>query len=729
MVVSYSKNPGASRTGKLRVIYEDNQVYEIEFAQEGTFIFQEWTKYGLTIEDVASGTSSWGDINRDGYYDWYMSGSKNGYGEYFADHLYTNQSLRFTETPLPDLPSLNYGHSVMADVNNDGWVDLVVTGEQEDRDKITRIFLNKGNNQFDTLATPIPGFIYGSIAVKDFDNDGRVDMMISGEFPDASGPAIQWFRNTSNGFIPDSTLTASLRERSSLSPADFDNDGDLDVFVSGYGFLVNENGTFRYDSINLGGGDFYEDASATDINGDGLIDVFAAGNIFQNLGGYEFRQVRSDGIDNAFGEHSWGDIDADGDLDFVGSYNYPSGVLIYEDLGDFTFKLLLSEIVSDYEGPSNNIPHLVDINQDKKLDLIYTNDKACCLEERARMFLNRHSKANTTPEAPSNLSDSVNLETAYFYWDKGVDLETTSDALSYNLQVKDAKGNFIVHSNSQGSSLLIPERGLTSSNRWKTVFPKPGRYAWSVQTVDNGLLVSEFSPEKEVELVRHLSFENEATYQAGKIAAIRWRSAFVDSVRISLESQDNLIDIAYNEPKRYDWSIPIDLPPGTYTLYIQDPVSEIIDSTQVTIIPGLNITLPEQNTSQQINRSIEIKWSSEHIDSIRIEYISATDDTKGIVTNTIANEGTYQWAIPVITPGEYLLQISDVASASYDTVRIILQPYLELVHPAEDSTYYTQSDILVSWQKYFVDSVRVVYQTQQGYLQQDIALTNLDQIT
>jgi hypothetical protein len=95
-------------------------------------------------------------------------------------------------------------------------------------------------------ASVVPGLrsLYGtSVAWGDFDNDGRLDFLLTGttdgEFPPVAGNELsQLWRNTGAGF---SNVTASVApglpgvSSGSMAWGDFDNDGRLDFLLTGAG--------------------------------------------------------------------------------------------------------------------------------------------------------------------------------------------------------------------------------------------------------------------------------------------------------------------------------------------------------------------------------------------------------------------------------------------------------------------------------------------------------------
>jgi hypothetical protein len=131
---------------------------------------------------------------------------------------------------------------VWFDANKDGWLDLFVGCETQPgkgRTHPTQLFLNRGNGTF-AEATAIAGvavvgFVRG-VAAGDFDNDGWPDLYVS-----MLDQPNRLFRNDGKGatgvHFTDITAHAGVGDPKSSFPCwfwDYDNDGWLDLFTSGY---------------------------------------------------------------------------------------------------------------------------------------------------------------------------------------------------------------------------------------------------------------------------------------------------------------------------------------------------------------------------------------------------------------------------------------------------------------------------------------------------------------
>ncbi|MEP0711518.1 VCBS repeat-containing protein [Algoriphagus sp.] len=132
------------------------------------------------------------------------------------------------------------------DVNKDGHKDLiVVNGDNADLSIIpkyfhgVRVYLNDGQNQFsESWFYPIYGA--SSLELADFDGDGDLDLFVMSFYPESSQAPKQdllYFRqDTAGGFEP-FVMEQNFEESwMTLTAGDIDKDGDVDVFLGAFDF-------------------------------------------------------------------------------------------------------------------------------------------------------------------------------------------------------------------------------------------------------------------------------------------------------------------------------------------------------------------------------------------------------------------------------------------------------------------------------------------------------------
>jgi hypothetical protein len=172
---------------------------------------------------------------------------------------------------------LNYTVLSLAvgDFNRDGKTDVVVTTNGNGQSVSMKIFLSNGNGTFRsgaTLAVPL----YAGVSAVDVNGDGNIDLVISG----FSSP-IEVYLGNGDGTFQSPISGPSSTYAGALNFGDFDRDGKLDIAVgtySGIAFLAgNGNGTFQNPVYSNSSIQFCCQFAIGDVTGDGKLDLVTNG--------------------------------------------------------------------------------------------------------------------------------------------------------------------------------------------------------------------------------------------------------------------------------------------------------------------------------------------------------------------------------------------------------------------------------------------------------------------
>lgn len=200
-----------------------------------------------------------GDVNGDGKEDFYISGSRTFSGALF---VHENGSFKEKSGPWRNNKSSEELGSVFFDADNDNDLDLyVVSGSNEfslyDKAMSDHLYINDGKGNFSDQSTDRLPVMFESgqcVIAEDYDQDGDIDLFVPGRqtplmYPRA--PRSHLLNNDGGKFTEVPLMMSDLRSPGMITDAsfdDFDGDGDLDLICVGewmpVSFFENEGGQF-----------------------------------------------------------------------------------------------------------------------------------------------------------------------------------------------------------------------------------------------------------------------------------------------------------------------------------------------------------------------------------------------------------------------------------------------------------------------------------------------------
>src|ERR1043166_7544032 len=211
---------------------------------------------GVVLLGLSRATAAWGDFDGDGDLDLAMTGLDiSGIP---VTRVYRNDGGVFT--PLAgNFTGVFAGSIAWGDYDGDGRLDLLITGITSAGPSgvaITKLYHNDGGGVFTSVPHPFPNSYVGSAAWGDYNGDGKLDLAITGATT-GGGLLAAIFRNEGGGVFTDIGANLPGMDLGFVAWGDFNNDGQLDLLFSGNsndGFVTriyrNDGGTFT--DVNAG---------------------------------------------------------------------------------------------------------------------------------------------------------------------------------------------------------------------------------------------------------------------------------------------------------------------------------------------------------------------------------------------------------------------------------------------------------------------------------------------
>ena len=328
----------------------------------------------------------------------------------FSQNLISQTFVEVTNTPFPGIYNSS---SAFGDVDNDGDLDLIISGRigPSGKNTISKLYTNDGTGVFTVQIAPFAGAHSGDAKFADIDADNDLDVIIAGNNGSYTGQTILYTNDGKGNFteitgyplMPNclaSNIPQGLRW-GKLAFGDIDGDNDLDIVTAGndecqivgaaVGLYTNDgNGAYTevistntsLQGTQIGSLDF------ADVNGDNKEDILITGSLKATL--YINNGSNSPKATNPFtgvevSNAEFADIDNDGDQDvLITGQNSNKNLIadLYTNDGAGNFTLVSGTSITGLAVASIKFE---DIDNDNDLDLFLTGSKNASISSKSQV--------------------------------------------------------------------------------------------------------------------------------------------------------------------------------------------------------------------------------------------------------------------------------------------------------------------------------------------------------
>ena len=338
--------------------------------------------------NVGGSKAAWGDFDNDGFVDLFA-------GEFVWRNEGGKKFTQFIKLG---------GEGIWGDFDNDGFIDVFLYSHRT----LMRNEAGKSFKEVAEMIPPLPMSVTRGAAWGDFNGDGFLDLYVGAYETPGYQPDAILLSEGGKQFKLAWQQTDDVDPSRGITAADFDEDGDLDVYVSNY--RLEQNQLWRNDGSGK----------------------------FTNVGQTHGVAGTDDGWTYSYGHtigSAWGDLDSDGHLDlFVGNFSHPPAwqdrPRFYRNMGpakDFQFEDMTGRAGLAWQ-ESFASPALGDVDNDGLLDLYFTTVYG---GDHNVLYINRGDFRFADITATAGIPETPIYQAAFADFDNDGDLDLVTNGTIY----------------------------------------------------------------------------------------------------------------------------------------------------------------------------------------------------------------------------------------------------------------------------------------------------------